>query len=145
MPVGVMALNLKRIREVRANTDTTSGLTYDAGSSYDVYLQSSWTKAEVDNYVNVQYPDAAFPLDVLEIDGKAVKGEFTLSTRKIIYAMPDTDNPSTRVVVMVEQKTRIERWLVDMPIATDDPVVGFINLMNTNLSGVVPAIPALSV
>lgn len=142
MAAGVYAANLFRVVETQALTDTTTTVYYDMGASIPVRVQANGAKATLDAILDVQFPDSSFPLTVLTKDGLTINKEETIRASSVVVAFENPDDEDTTMLLMLPPYSeKMERWVVDMPLVTVGATVGFLNLMNTDMAGVVAATP----
>lgn len=144
LSAGVYAANLFRVEEVTILTDTTAEVMYDYGGNVPIKVVADAAKATLDAVLDVQFPDAAFSYDVLTIDGKAVNKAITIRASTIVVAFEDpSDSSQTMMMVMGDKTSRMERWVVDMPLITvgSGGTTGFLNLTNTDMDGTAAAAP----
>lgn len=139
---GEAVINLGRVIQVSPETDVTTLVKYRIEKQRNPHLALDVEKDTFDALLVDLYPDAAFPVDVVEKDGKAFDREMTFKNSGVVYAFEDQQDSGQTVMVYEEDEASpLVTYHLDMPLLTTGGVVGFLNRFNSDSSGVPAASP----
>ena len=141
---GEAVINLGRVIQVHPETDVTTAVKYRIEKQRNPHLMLDTEKDTFDALLVDIYPNAAFPVDVLEKDGKTFVREMTFSTAGVVYAFEDPEDSDQTVLVYEEDEAYpLVTYKLDMPLITvgGGGATGFLNLFNSDTSGDPAATP----
>lgn len=144
---GEVVINLDRVIQAFAETDVTTVVKYRIEKQRNPHLTLDIEKDTFDALLVDLYPDAGFPVDVIEKDGRAFVREITLKSSGVVYAFEDPEDDEQTIVMYEEDNaspTIVYR--LDMPLVTigGGGAVGFLNLFNSDADGVPAATPTVA-
>jgi hypothetical protein len=141
---GEAVINLGRVIQAFPETDVTTMVKYRIEKQRNPHLALDIEKDDFDALMVDLYPNAAFPVSVIQRDGKAYSREMTFNTAGVVYAFEDPQD-STQTVLSYEEDeaSPLVTYHLDMPLITTGGggTVGFLNLFNSDSDGVPAASP----